>query len=177
MSDAGPRRTILVGGPIQHALIGDLFSAVVRRQVEGILDQIRATGAVVLSAHVAERFGLETPQLTPEAVSRRDFDWMRACDLFVAVLPVDAHGMPLRTDGTHVELGWASAMGKPVLVLVPESVQHGLSYLVQGLKQVTIFRLYDLGRALEEPGELGGVVKSLLEVASGAIIHPLASAG
>ncbi|MFO0572410.1 MAG: nucleoside 2-deoxyribosyltransferase [Polyangia bacterium] len=178
MSDAGrPQRTILVGGPIQHALVGALFSPVVRRQIEGVLEQIRATGAAVLSAHVVEEYGLKTAQLTPDAVSRRDFAWMRACDLFVAVLPVDADGTLLRTDGTYVELGWASALGKPVLVLVPDAAQHGLSHLVQGLRQVTAVRLYDLGRALEEPGAIRSVVGSLLDAAPQAAGHLRASTG
>jgi len=67
-------------------------------------------------------------------VCQRDFAWMLRAKAFIAVLPPDRSGEPIRTDGTCVELGWASALGKPIVIVRQLSDRH--SHLVRGLPKI-----------------------------------------
>ncbi|MEU7182063.1 hypothetical protein ACWIG3_15180 [Streptomyces celluloflavus] len=129
--------TLFVGGPIQHALVPGGMAAPIRDCLSLAIDQARRAGATVLSAHVAERFGADTALFTPEEVSVRDYTWMRECDVFVPVLPV-LDGTLLRTDGTHIELGWASALGRPIVGITDQPFAESASHLLKGLAQVAV---------------------------------------
>ena len=68
-------------------------------------------------------------------VCSRDYQWMRECDIFIAILPLDSNGEMISTSGTSVELGWASAMGKPIVLVRDPAPKY--SHLVLGLDVVT----------------------------------------
>jgi nucleoside 2-deoxyribosyltransferase len=95
------------------------------------LDALRVSlmdeGARVFSAHHNERWGagwLPADQCTPA-----DFRAMRIADVVCAIVGSPASG------GVAVELGWASALAKPVLVVkAPDSA---CSPLIDGLGSVT----------------------------------------
>lgn len=127
--------TVFVGGPIQHALVSGGMAAPIRDSLILTMDQVRQAGGAVLSAHVAERYGADTASFTPEQVSVRDYAWMRECDVFVPVLPV-LNGTLLRTDGTHIELGWASALGRPIVGITDQPFVESASHLLKGLSKV-----------------------------------------
>ncbi|KUL36304.1 hypothetical protein ADL22_24865 [Streptomyces sp. NRRL F-4489] len=127
--------TLFVGGPIQHALVPGGMAAPIRDCLRLAIDRSREAGATVLSAHVAERFGADTASFTPEEVSVRDYAWMRQCDVFVPVLPV-LDGTLLRSDGTHIELGWASALGRPIVGITDQPFAESASHLLKGLAHV-----------------------------------------
>ncbi|MDX3382452.1 hypothetical protein PV682_13405 [Streptomyces niveiscabiei] len=152
---------VFVGGPIQHAIHGDGFHQPLRRTIRGIVDAVSAAHGTVFSAHVAERFGADTSQFSPDQVSVRDFGWMRRCDVFVPVLPVDGAGELIRTDGTHVELGWASALGRPIVVVTPLPMAAGASHLLRGLPSVADVTLFDLAEADADPAELLRLMEKL----------------
>ncbi|GAA0587370.1 nucleoside 2-deoxyribosyltransferase [Streptomyces crystallinus] len=155
---------VFVGGPIQHALgpdgldhtLGhDIFHRPLRDTIQAVVSAVTEAGATVFSAHVVEKFGLETPHFSPEDVSVRDLDWMRRCDVFVPVLPADADGGLLRTDGTHIELGWASALGRPIVMVAPLPVPAKASHLLRGLPSVADVSTVDLAELRRSgPGEL-----------------------
>ncbi|WP_217145849.1 nucleoside 2-deoxyribosyltransferase [Streptomyces sp. AC627_RSS907] len=146
--------SVFVGGPIQHAIQDDGFHQPLRHAIRDIIDAVAAVNGTVFSAHVAEKFGVDTALFSPDQVSVRDFDWMRRCDVFVPVLPVDAAGELMRTDGTHVELGWASALGKPIVVVTPTPMAPNASHLLRGLPSVGDVTVFDLAEARAHPAEL-----------------------
>lgn len=123
---------VFIGGPIQYALQHSHFNIAVRKILEKVLSEVEAAGFQVFSAHRYERYGeLDMAGMETE-VCRRDYNWMRNCDIFIAVLPaLDDQSVPVRTDGTCVELGWASALGKKMIIIRSPSVQY--SHLVEGL--------------------------------------------
>ncbi|MEU0224643.1 nucleoside 2-deoxyribosyltransferase [Streptomyces sp. NPDC006284] len=145
---------VFVGGPIQHALRDEGFHQPLRHAIRDIIDAVSAANGTVFSAHVAEKFGDDTALFTPDQVSVRDYDWMRRCDVFVPVLPVDAAGELMRTDGTHVELGWASALGRPIVVVTPTPMAPNASHLLRGLPSVGDVTVFDLAEARAHPAEL-----------------------
>src|SRR5262245_58417391 len=106
------RRSVLIGGPIQHGLLDGVFERNLRTALENLIQRAGDTGYQVLSAHVAESFGDAEGPFTPEIVTRRDYDWVLASDVYVAVLPSKVF-----SGGTCIELGWASAHHVPILVL------------------------------------------------------------
>ncbi len=138
---------VFVGGPIQYAINEKgLFSQSLRSTLINVLERLETRGFRVLSAHRYERFGEVDMRGKFFEVCARDYAWMQECDAFVAVLPVDEHGVPVTTSGTSVELGWASAIGKPIVLVVEPSGAY--SHLVAGLHAVTEVVRLDIGDPL-----------------------------
>lgn len=123
---------VFVGGPIQYALNGNSFSASVKAALEHVITEVERAGYEVLSAHRVEEYGKVDSTGLEHEICNRDFNWMKECDVFIAVLPAleDTHEI-VRTDGTCVELGWASALGKNVFIV--KSMNHTYSHLLEGL--------------------------------------------
>lgn len=140
-----------VGGPIQHAIRPDGFAAPLRSMISLALEVLGDHGANLFSAHTVEEFGAGTASFTPEQVSVRDFRWMSKCDVFIPVLPVDDHGELMRTDGTHVELGWATALGRPIVLITRQPIVESASHLLKGLHEVGDVQLLDVDRFAESP--------------------------
>lgn len=123
---------MFLGGPIQYLLEHDNSPAVVASHRE-IVTALTAAGFSVLSAHEVEDYGDISANFSPEHVTKRDFAWARECDIYVGVLPLDPCGTPYRTDGTHIEIGWATAMGKRTLLVISDTPLQPYSHLVAGL--------------------------------------------
>lgn len=126
------RLRVFLGGPIQHLLTAKNSAAVVAEH-RAIARTLIDAGYVVLSAHEVEEYGQLSEQFTPASVTQRDYRWAQECDVYVAVLPVDHAGVPYRSDGTHIEIGWATALDRPVVLLLDENAAVPYSHLVRGL--------------------------------------------
>lgn len=137
---------IFLGGPIQFATDrAGRFSVPLREIISGLLQALDQTGLRVLSAHRHEKFGEVDMRGKYAEVCRRDYAWMRECDVFAAVLPVGTDGVPVATSGTAVELGWASSMGKPVILIRDLAAEY--SHLIAGLSAVTSVVTIDINSA------------------------------
>lgn len=123
--------SVFVCGPITRALTGDHFDTRVRDLVLAVTGHLERAGIGVLSAHAEEQWGKSIPASAAE-VLRRDWALARSADALVFVLPADAEGELYRTDGTFIELGWALALDKP-LVLVTDLAARGRSYMFDGV--------------------------------------------
>lgn len=91
-----------------------------------VMTLLEKNGLVVDNAHRREAWG--QAMMTPDDCTQADFQAIAACDVLLA-FPVQP-----ASPGTHIELGWASAMGKPIVLLLEAEVTY--AYLVQGLKMV-----------------------------------------
>jgi nucleoside 2-deoxyribosyltransferase len=161
--------TVFVCGPFTNALEAGLPEEHPRldEDLAAFLNLIHETierhQLTVASAHREELAGphqLTRPQeLTPEVIAKRDRAWMQHCDAAVIVLGTPSRSC-WRTDGTFIELGWASAFGRPVvlvgdldaypsalvrgvpsllpnsLVLAPERLQERPALLIDALDRV-----------------------------------------
>ena len=156
---------VFVGGPIQHAIQGDGFHASLRETISRVIDAVQDSNGTVFSAHLAEKFGDDTSLFTPEQVSVRDFGWMGQCDVFIPVLPTGQEEELLRTDGTHVELGWASALRTPSVLVTPLPINPTASHLLRGLPRVGNVTMVDLAAVVERP-------ESLLDVVGSVTVRP-----
>ena len=153
---------IFIGGPIQFAIRDDGFHEVLRHTIEQAADVVRQMNGQVLSAHAVERFGLDTPAFTPEMVSKRDFAWMQECDIFMPVLPVLPDQNLLRTDGTHIELGWACALRRPILLVTELPIVANASHLLKGLEHVCQVAKLDIHELRANPWQLAEIFTALL---------------
>lgn len=144
--------TIFLGGPIQHAICyNSKFNSEIKNHIESLFNNLIKEYRV-LSAHMTESFGKKTSHFTSKEIVERDFLWMRLCDVFIAVLPDNSDGLPFRTDGTLIEIGWASILRKPIILLssqIPVSEKH--SHLVRGLSVITEVHFWSLSEALDKP--------------------------
>ncbi|EAU64711.1 putative (deoxy)cytidine deoxyribosyltransferase [Stigmatella aurantiaca DW4/3-1] len=105
---------------------------------QGLIHFFEQRGLRVFNAHRRELWGREF--MKPEECTRLDFEEIQSSDAFVAF-----PGAPA-SPGTHVELGWASAMRKPVILLLEEGKEY--AFLVRGLHTVT-----DVTSIYYKPGE------------------------
>lgn len=141
---------VFVGGPIQYAIrtfkVAERSSEVcfdrdLKSSIETMITLYEDLGLEILSAHRFEHYGSMDVTNEAASVARRDFRWMTECDLFTAVVPLKLNGKPYRSDGTCVELGWASALGKPVVLVTGDLRSY--SHLVAGLDNVTTVSVVD----------------------------------
>jgi nucleoside 2-deoxyribosyltransferase len=142
---AAKQTVVFVGGPIQYAVRPDgSFDSGTRTIIEQVIAALAERGNKVLSAHRYERFGQMDVSGKFREVCLRDYGWMKECDLFVAVLPLDANGNVIVSSGTSIELGWASAMGKPIILVCDPAPKY--SHLIIGLDAVANTLKIDINR-------------------------------
>ncbi|MFH0728421.1 MAG: nucleoside 2-deoxyribosyltransferase [Pseudomonadota bacterium] len=93
---------------------------------EAMIAYLRAFGEV-LTEHVGNRELTEKGDDGPDDryIHDRDMRWLAACDLVVAEVSVPSLGV-------GYELGWASALGKPVLCLYRPAPERSLSAMIGG---------------------------------------------
>ncbi|GAA3733331.1 hypothetical protein GCM10022225_14320 [Plantactinospora mayteni] len=151
---------VMVGGPIQYAIdAAGNFDRTLETDVRSIITKIEADGLQVLSAHLTEGFGEENVEGKSHEIATRDYNWILKCTVFVAVLPAGADGSPYRTDGTCVELGWAAALGRPVILVVDDRAEY--SHLVQGLSAITSVRRLDYATVARDPSAVVAAVRQI----------------
>ncbi|MFC9223526.1 nucleoside 2-deoxyribosyltransferase [Streptomyces hygroscopicus] len=152
--------TVFLGGPFK-ALVDPATGAVpeaARHRYESLADAFAARGWRVLNAHRTEGWGLN--EVSDVECTRRDFAWMRECDVFVA-FPGDP-----ASPGTHVELGWATALGRPTVILLEPGARHAA--LVTGLTVVSTVKLLEYRPDPDFPEQVAAEVAALLPPASTA---------
>ncbi|MCK1798991.1 nucleoside 2-deoxyribosyltransferase domain-containing protein [Streptomyces sp. XM4193] len=143
--------TVFLGGPFKGLIdpvTGRLREAD-RARYTSLIDAFEERGWRVLSAHRTEDWGAGL--VSDRECTRRDWEWMRECSVFVAF-----PGRPA-SPGTHVELGWASALGRPTVVLVEPDTE--CAALVAGLPGIAPVRL------LEHTGDPAEVCRAVTEAA------------
>ena len=152
--------SIFLGGPIQYAMAGKKFDSELQISIQSVYSILTTSGYNVLSAHQAENYGALTADFHPAEVTRRDMIWAQQCDIYICVLPMDHLGQPYRSDGTCIELGWVSALLKPIIVIWQPELEY--SHLVTGLHKITSVDYLSIEDVLRRPQSLLSVMSSLL---------------
>lgn len=120
--------TVFVAGPF-FKLIDPATGQMPHRQrerFEKLIDHFESSGCRVFNAHKREKWG--EVFLEPGEFTRLDYDEIAASDVVVAV-----PGPPASL-GTHIELGWASALGKPVVLLLERDEDYAM--MLYGLQRI-----------------------------------------
>lgn len=125
--------TVFVGGPFFKAVNPETgeMDAIEQKKITLLLDYFESRGCTVYNAHRRESWG-KAFLTAPECVER-DFTEISASDLFIA-FPGDP-----ASPGTHIEIGWASALRKPTVLLLEDGKHY--TFLVTGLHAIANLEL------------------------------------
>ncbi len=99
-----------------------------KKTIENLISFLEEKGWEVDNAHRREGWGANF--MSPDQCTKLDYDAIKECDLLIAF-----PGLPA-SPGTHIEIGWASAMGKKIILLLAEK-EENYAYLIRGLHTVS----------------------------------------
>ncbi|MGW6704625.1 nucleoside 2-deoxyribosyltransferase [Streptomyces sp. NPDC054956] len=137
-------RSVFLAGPFKALVDADgAMNTEARTRFETLIERLEAEDYHVYNAHRRESWGAKF--LTPDECTRLDYDEISASTVFVAF-----PGHPA-SPGTHIEIGWASALGKPIVLLLEEGKDY--AFLVRGLHtvaDVTYLTIGDTGSLADE---------------------------
>lgn len=157
MSAENNAPVVFVGGPFKGLIDAatGILDATFQHRFQRVIDYFTGQGWVVRNAHQQEGWG--EAMVADTVCTARDFRWMRECDLFVA-FPGDP-----ASPGTHIEIGWASGSGTPMLLVLEPDGRHAA--LVTGLYAVSpvVYVTYDGG-----PEFLTALAEAATQLASAA---------
>ncbi len=121
-------KKVFIAGPFK-SMVNPKTGVMESHEKQKILNLIaffEEKGFSVHNAHKREGWGKDF--MTPEECTKMDFNEISTCDLFVGF-----PGSP-PSPGTHIEIGWASALNKPVILLLEEGKEY--AFLIKGLNTV-----------------------------------------
>lgn len=95
--------------------------------IKGLLTYFEKKGYEVENSHKREKWGEEWAE--PELCVHLDYEFIKKTDIMVAI-----PGSP-PSGGSHIELGWASFLGKKIIMLLKNGKQY--SNLILGLYTIT----------------------------------------
>ncbi|MDN7675116.1 nucleoside 2-deoxyribosyltransferase [Burkholderia oklahomensis] len=113
-----------------------------------VIDHFEDRGWDVHCAHRREHWGREF--MTPAVCTKTDYEQISLCDYFVAF-----PGAPA-SPGTHIELGWASALGKPIVLLLEAGREY--AYLVRGLDEITRIERVEYSEGRIDPAAIEAAI-------------------
>ncbi|AIO70299.1 nucleoside 2-deoxyribosyltransferase [Burkholderia oklahomensis] len=113
-----------------------------------VIDHFEDRGWDVHCAHRREHWGREF--MTPAVCTKTDYEQISLCDYFVAF-----PGAPA-SPGTHIELGWASALGKPIVLLLEAGREY--AYLVRGLDEITRIERVEYSEGRIDPASIEAAI-------------------
>ncbi|MGW5735273.1 MULTISPECIES: hypothetical protein [Streptomyces] len=120
--------TLFLAGPFLQLLdpaTGEMPPGT-RAPFAALIEHFERQGFSVHNAHRREAWGAEL--MAPAECTPLDQEEIRKADVFVGF-----PGLPA-SPGTHIEMGWASAFDKPIVLLLEEGQEY--AFLVRGLHAV-----------------------------------------
>lgn len=148
-------RSVFIGGPFKQLVdpATGVISDVHRVRIETLIDFFESAGSSVYNSHRRESWGAKF--LSPRDATLLDFNEIRSSELFVAF-----PGVP-SSPGTHIEIGWASALGVPSILLLEDQGEY--AFLVTGLEDLSnvVFLRYrsDTDLMAQLPGAIARAMK------------------
>jgi nucleoside 2-deoxyribosyltransferase len=156
-------KTVLIGGPIQYASRNNgHFNRHLKRLILYVASILQKANYRVLSPHIVEDFG-NLALVDSTEIVLRDYHWMQFCDVYIALFVKSNAQQYIRSDGTHVEIGWASAMRKPIILLGDDVPSKENSHLVRGLGAISHVQFVSIADIQLDPDTLITIVQSALE--------------
>ena len=138
------QKIVFIGGPITGLTVNKEFDASFKELLLSAIGIFEKNGYYVRSAHVEERFGQGRID-TDNNIVKRDTNWIDEADICIFLFPVDKKGIPVRTDGTCIELGYAACKSKRNIIFW--SVKDKLKYspMFRGMKEKNV-EFYDISQ-------------------------------
>jgi nucleoside 2-deoxyribosyltransferase len=119
---------VFLAGPFKQLMDPEtrLLGLLMKQRLEAIIHLLERKRFAVHCAHRREGWGAD--MMTPEDCTRIDYQEISAADILLAF-----PGSPA-SPGTHIEIGWASAMKKKIVLLLEHDKEY--AFLVRGLHRV-----------------------------------------
>lgn len=153
VSTAGGEISVFLAAPYSQFMdhdIGEVGSPW-RQRIDALRRAFIREGCRVFNAHHNEAWG--RGWLAADVCTPIDFAAVKACDVVCAILGEPASG------GVLVELGWASALGKPCCLVGSQTARP--TPMVEGLSEVTDVRWAEAPRDWS-PVEVDAIVAKTL---------------
>jgi len=117
-------KRIFLAAPFKQLMTAEqVIDSENKNLINRMIDLLESHHFVVDNAHKREDWGKN--MMTPNQCTQADFQAIKNCQLFMAF-----PGTPA-SPGTHIEIGWASAFEKPIVLLLQKETTY--AYLVSGL--------------------------------------------
>lgn len=125
-------KSFFIGGPITNINTCNKRGETLEELIKSCVSTIESKGHNVFSAHIIEDFGRNKLECD-ETITRRDLGWIESADSCIFVFPLDCDNVPIRTDGTYIELGYAISRNKDIIVFWDEMCKEEYSPMFRGL--------------------------------------------
>ena len=139
-------RKVFIGGPISHLMRENGFDESFIGMHKMVIKRFEQLGYQTLSAHIVEGYGKN--KIDPDdLIVNRDLNWIDEADVCIFLLPSeDDHS--IRTDGTYIELGYASSKCRDIYCFWDSANAHFYSPMFRGMFDRNV-KLYDISRIRE----------------------------
>ena len=147
------RKVAFVGARFTSAIGPTGFDPHLRRLIDATHEVARSRQLNVLSAHEEEAFGAALAK--PDVLVRRDLEQLAESDVFIALWDTEP------SPGLLIELGWASALHKRIVLLLPSDFDVSAYPMIKGLPELTICHI----------ARYNGTVPSLEDALQKSLVH------
>ena len=108
----GKDMSIFVAARFTSAIKEDIFNEDLKAQIDTVHEVVKSLDFKLFSAHKNEKFGnaLEDPDI----FVKRDLKEISEASLLIAILDKEI------SSGVCIELGWASLISKPIILVIPD---------------------------------------------------------
>jgi nucleoside 2-deoxyribosyltransferase len=120
--------------------------------LENILNILKSNGYEIRSAHIREDWGNKL--MKPADFVPVDYKWIKESDLVIAYVDGTSSGL-------YIELGWASVLGKNIIILHKEGTHF--SPMLSGLNTITNVEIVPFNNNKVLADRLEYVLKNILK--------------
>ena len=85
------------------------------------------------------------------------------CNVYVAFFPKNSSDEYIRSDGLHVEIGWASSLKKPIILIGDNLPCKENSHITRGLKAITYVQFLDMKKVVQNPNILDIEIRNAIK--------------
>ncbi len=128
-------RHIFLSARFSTALADGTFDQDLHSSITAISAHVEQSGFKILSAHQAEEFGKKLQE--PSNFVPRDRRDVCRSEALIVLLDTQLSA------GVWTEVGWATAMRKPVLILRPEQLEAAATRFAEGLPSIGIVEMHN----------------------------------
>lgn len=132
-------KKIFLGAPITMLTKTEQFESL----ITGILADLRALGFEVSNAHEVEQFGRIT-DLSDSMIVERNLKWIEQTDVCVFLYLEGADKQSMRSDEVNIELGYAIAKSKDIVLVMSQEIYTNSSPMLRGIKDMANVRFVPL---------------------------------
>lgn len=144
-------KKVFVGGPISNLIKDNGFDEDFLSIHSIVINELLRFGFQVFSAHVVEEYGKN--KIEPDdVIVERDLGWIDDADVCIFLFPSCKH-QSIRTDGTYIELGYATSKCSHIICFWDSDKATTYSPMFRGMTNKNV-EMYNFDKIREVLGNL-----------------------